>query len=527
MKKFVSVLMVVVVAFLLTGCEEPGKETTGTVTDTNGNIYKTVKIGDQWWMAENLKVTHYRDGTAIPNVTDNNSPWFSISYGAMCYYKNEADSAETYGALYNWYAVNDIRNIAPAGWHVPTDDEWKELEMTLGMSQSEADDKGWRGTDEGKKLKSTTGWYSDGNGIDEVAFFALPAGFRNYYDGYFYSMGNTAYFWSATEYSTDGAWYRGLYYVNDTVDRYSVSKQYGYSVRCIKGERPNSALTASFEVTPGSGTIDTVFTFDASNSSDFKDELSQLQFRWDFESDGIWDVDWSSNYIATYQYDTAGTYNILMEVKDTNGLTDSTYNKVTVFGTLTDIDGNVYKTVKIGNQWWMAENLRVTKYRDGTAIPNVTDDSTWISTTDGAMCYYNNDSGNAATYGALYNWYAVNDSRNIAPRGWHVPTDAEWTQLTDYLGGLSIAGNKLKSTTGWAGSSNGTDEVAYCALPAGWRGYDSGGFDYMGYYAYFWSTTEYDANYAWYRELYYNNDRIYRYYGDDKYCGFAVRLVQD
>ena len=111
-------------------------------------------------------------------------------------------------------------------------------------------------------------------------------------------------------------------------------------------------------------------------------------------------------------------------------------------GTVTDIDGNLYYTVKIGEQWWMLENLRVTHYRNGDAIPNVTDDAEWEGLSTGAYCDYDNDPANVATYGRLYNWYAVGDSRNIAPAGWHVPSDDEWQTLVDYLGGSSVAGGE-------------------------------------------------------------------------------------
>ena len=222
-------------------------------------------------------------------------------------------------------------------------------------------------------------------------------------------------------------------------------------------------------------------------------------------------------------------------VKATSQYGDSDWSEesaiyIQLVGTVTDIDGNVYKTVKIGDQIWMAENLKVTKYRDGTAIPNVTDNSSWTGLNTGACCYYNNDVGNADTYGALYNWYAVNDSRNIAPEGWHVSTDAEWTELTDYLGGSSVAGKKLKSTSGWndynGSSGNGTDEVAFCGLPGGYRNYYNGYYLNMGNFGYFWSSSEYDTNYAWIRKLYYYYDDIYRNY-DNKQNGLSVRCLQD
>lgn len=138
--------------------------------------------------------------------------------------------------------------------------------------------------------------------------------------------------------------------------------------------------------------------------------------------------------------------------------------------TVTDYDGNVYQTVLIGDQCWMMENLKVTHYRNGDPIPHVTDGVTWGNLTSGAYCNYNNDEGNVATYGRLYNWYAVDDSRNIAPAGWHVPSDAEWQTLVDYLGGDAVAGGKMKEagTTHWASPNTGaTNESGFTALPGG------------------------------------------------------------
>ena len=208
---------------------------TGTMTDIDGNVYQTVKIGDQWWMAENLKVTHYRNGATIPLVT-NSDDWPNLSTGARCAYDNNQSEVATYGYLYNWYAVNDSRNIAPSGWHVPTDAEWKELEMYLGMSQSEADGTGYRGTDEGGKLKEagTTHWNNPNEGAtNEIGFTALPGGCR-YLDGYFGPLGSDAYFWSSTEGSSDYAWIRELRCYDADVGRSSNFKRRGFSVRLVR-----------------------------------------------------------------------------------------------------------------------------------------------------------------------------------------------------------------------------------------------------------------------------------------------------
>jgi len=215
----------------------------GTVTDIDGNVYKTVKIGNQWWMAENLKVTHYRNGEAIPNAIEN-TEWSFISTGARCSYNNDNDNVATYGLLYNWYAVDDNRNIAPAGWHVPSNEEWKQLEMNLGMSQSDADDNiSWiRGKDEGGKMKSIGTiegkdglWFSPNNGAtNESGFSALPSGYRRDFDSAFYSIGFFGYWWSATDSSSEFAWYRALSYDKSGIIYSDISKGFGLSIRCVK-----------------------------------------------------------------------------------------------------------------------------------------------------------------------------------------------------------------------------------------------------------------------------------------------------
>jgi len=213
---------------------------TGTVTDIDGNVYQTIIIGDQEWMMENLKVTHYRNGDPIPHLT-NNDDWTSTSSGAYCYYNNSSANGDTYGALYNWYAVNDSRGIAPEGWHVPTDDDWKELEMYLGMTQAQADDTGWRGTNEGSKLAGNSDLWNNGaleNNAEfgTSGFSSLPGGYRSSYygDGTFHHIGNDAHFWSSSEYSSGYAWLRTLLYVYSEVGRYVSYKWCGFSVRCIR-----------------------------------------------------------------------------------------------------------------------------------------------------------------------------------------------------------------------------------------------------------------------------------------------------
>ena len=200
------------------------KEAMLVCVDIDGNIYETVQIGDQVWTTTNLKVTHYRNGDAIP--THSNSEWSNLSTGAFAVYDNNESNADTYGYLYNWYAVDDSRNIAPEGWHIPTDDEWQTLVDYLG-----------RESVAGGKLKEagTSHWNSPNTGVtNESGFTALPGGYRHDSTGNYLYVGNRGSFWSSTEGSRSSAWRRVLTYYNSVVYRYSNNKQNGFSVRCLR-----------------------------------------------------------------------------------------------------------------------------------------------------------------------------------------------------------------------------------------------------------------------------------------------------
>jgi uncharacterized protein (TIGR02145 family) len=196
---------------------------------------------------------------------------------------------------------------------------------------------------------------------------------------------------------------------------------------------------------------------------------------------------------------------------------------------ITDIDGYVYRTVIIGNQQWMAENLKVSHYNDGTDIPNIQAPDEWSGLTTGAWAYHDNNQANNVKYGKLYNWYAVSpDNKNVCPTGWHVPTDAEWTVLTDYLGGASVAGGKMKEvgTTSWNfPNTEAANSSLFTGLPGGYRDY-SGGSTNIGSSGYWWSSTENNANNAWFRILLDSNGTAYRV-NVNKKRGLSVRCLRD
>jgi len=222
-----------------------------------------------------------------------------------------------------------------------------------------------------------------------------------------------------------------------------------------------------------------------------------------------------------------------------------TFKKSTpVAGTVSDIDGNIYHTVTIGTQVWMVENFKATKYRNGDAIPNVADSRSWVNLKSGAQCNYNNDEVLGNKYGKLYNWYAVNDSRKLAPAGWHIPSNDEWTALDNYVesnfGTSGNVGKALAAKTDWVSSSYegviGNDLLknnasGFTALPGGVRTNDfaktNSSFIFVGENGYWWSSTEYQSYWAWDRFLYNFSKDIDSYFYNDKINGQSVRCIKD
>lgn len=231
---------------IITATQKPsGKFASGTVTttfsmnvvDIDGNVYQTVAIGDQDWMKENLKVTRYRNGEPIPNVTEP-AKWASLTTGAFCWMNNDtANKATKYGALYNWYAVSDPRRICPTGWHVPTDAEWQVMERFLGMTFAEAEETVKRGVNQGVQIKDSTGWIKNGNGTNSSEFSGLPAGLRMAKEGDFHNIGADACWWTNTEEDAWNAWMRNMYYYYTGIYRIPDLKASGFSVRCVRDRR--------------------------------------------------------------------------------------------------------------------------------------------------------------------------------------------------------------------------------------------------------------------------------------------------
>lgn len=248
--KKIELFLLLVMVQIIFSCEGKTEVNSLTVTDIEGNRYEIVKIGNQTWMAENLKVTKYPDGTDITLIYDDVA-WVNRQAnntdGAMCYYglsfKNKEGMKDTYGALYtyaaaiaeNWEHCNKPdQGVCPDGWHLPSDKEWKILEKEIGLPLSEIDNTGWRGIEEGTKLKSKSGWNADGNGSDDYGFRALPGGSRNSKFGISLAAGDYGHWWTRTEKDNKLAWTRVLNKGTATVNRSSVNKSEGLSIRCLK-----------------------------------------------------------------------------------------------------------------------------------------------------------------------------------------------------------------------------------------------------------------------------------------------------
>jgi len=222
-------------------------------------------------------------------------------------------------------------------------------------------------------------------------------------------------------------------------------------------------------------------------------------------------------YLRAYAINSAGTG---------YGNTISFTTLASSENTVTDVDGNVYRTIQIGTQVWMAENLKVTKFKDGETIPHVTAVSAWGNLTTPGFCWSNNTPSNKETYGGWYNWYAVNTGK-LAPAGWHVPTDAEWKILADYLGGVAVAGGKMKTRIGWFNPNTGaTNESGFSAISVPYRNYDGTISWNIGDGAYFWSTDSFSTTNAMGARLICDAQDLLLYDAKKTY-GRSIRCVKD
>lgn len=521
-----------------------GACTFGSVTDKEGNTYKTITIGTQEWMAENL-----RAGGGFQQVSSS-SDWSNLQQPAWSYYDNNPTNNNSFGKLYNGFAVNQYKNLCPTGWHIPNDFEWSILSKTLGGDNVS-----------GGALKSinSTFWVNPNVGATNASCFSsIPNGYREA-DGIFKDKGSSAVYFQS-DFSVLPL-FRNLITEESTNFRLvpkniSTINKVGAAVRCLKGDSvgiyfplvnldsitqisSNSSRVFANVQDGGSQVLETgivwsTFGIPSINGNKLSTTTAML---------GNYDVNLIGLLPTTKYYVRAFAVNQIGV--SYSSLDSFTTTKVCLTPTISDIDGNVYNTIAIGNQCWTKENVRVTKYNDGTSIPldnsggtsGSSTGQTWGSRTTGARTIYAHSQSNLTTYGYLYNWYAARgiatsgytSYKNLCPTGWHVPSDGEWTTLTTHLGGASVAGGKMKSTgtTLWISpNTEATNESGFTLLPGGYR-FNDGSFNIIRNFAVFWSATENDNDNAWNRYLYNNFGNVNRDNNVDKSVGASVRCLRD
>jgi uncharacterized protein (TIGR02145 family) len=495
-----------------------------------GQTYNTVQIGVQCWLKENLNV-----GTMINSYQGGQLQTDNDTIEKYCLGNNSA-YCDIYGGLYEWKeamqydSTEGVQGICPAGWHIPTNWEWTLLANHLGGASVAGGKMKTTGT-----IQAGTGlWYTPNVGAtNESNFTGLPVGARYHGSGNLDNEGYLGFFWSSLQKNSGFAWGRNLDYNYANLNRDNYNMASGYSIRCLRDcDTPPSQSDAGPNQlniqgtstllagnTPESGTG--VWHIESGSGGTIADTLSPTS---EFQglAGSVYSLTWTISTVCAISVDT-----VMIGFADTTqscpGIPSVTY------------EGQTYTTVLIGAQCWLKENLNV-----GTMI--ISNTGGQLQTDNGVIekyCYGNN-AVNCDTYGGLYEWneamqYVTTEgAQGICPDGWHIPTDEQWTMLTNFLGGSGVAGGKMKSTgtiedgTGlWYEPNMGaTNESGFTGLPGGFRKHDNGDTDGLGWYGYFWSSSQKNTNIAWGRGLEYNYASVNRgdYYKND---GFSIRCLKD
>jgi uncharacterized protein (TIGR02145 family) len=523
----------------------------GTIFDADGNVYNTVIIGSQCWMRENLKTTKYNNGDLIGttyyatlDISGEDLPKYQWPYDG-----NEAN-VNTYGRLYTWNTVTDVRNVCPSGWHLPSQTEWRVLEDYLsnnGYGYEES------GNKIGKSLAAGFGWSTSftagdvGNDLlnnNISGFTGLPGGYR-VGNGTFQGFGEHG-LWSTAYYKYISTLRHNLDFNSSTLGYGDINTDLALSTRCLFGQSQLCNILNATNITSSGATLNglvnannlsTVVTFDF-DIYPYTFRQSLIASQSPVSGKGINNV--SAN-ISNLEPGTRYYFRI-----KTESTTSIVYSDIlcftTVSGIVADVEGNNYNTISLGSQEWMAENLRTMKYSNGdyigTTIPARLDISNEIYPKYQWAC--NGDENTVQVFGRLYTYFTATDNRNVCPTGWHVPSDEEWTTLTDFLrdngygaGGDDIA-KSMAAQTGWeicplgstVGFHQGSNNWSGFAAPAGGLRQYHGEFPYFGSYGYWLSSTEMDIDNVKYFKIYGWDSKPTRYY-DSKRHGYSIRCLRD
>lgn len=507
-------------------------------TDGDGNHYPTVKIGNQIWMAENLRTTNYNDGTSIDLVEDTET-WFNQDtvIAAYCWYNNDIQHKYPYGALYNWNAAISEK-IVPKGWHLPSEDDYIEL---IGSH-----------TYDSRIFISGSPAYWESLSVaryDSTGFSAVGAGQRSW--GSFSEINNYTQFWTSSKAPMASIRKKDMnegVQKSPTADFYAIAASFdplradifsvnpntGLSIRCIKNSPPkvetrmmsntrSTAVGCEGYVTDNGGETLTERGICLS-STNTEPTVNDIHVPNADVFTGLFSCsvsDLTANttyYVRAYATNSIGTgYGEVKTIKTLD------------LGTITDVEGNTYNIVKIGDQFWLAEDLRTSKFNDGTAIPLMVDAANWSTNTTSAYSMYNNVEPEDS-YGYLYNQYAIQTNK-LAPIGWHIPTKTEFDVMREGLTSdpdeedfFSLKLKEAGAAHWMEGLANGTNFSGFTALPGGYRN-TSGVFAGRGSEGRWWTTDDYPGMPSYYRSLYLSDGAWAS--ADSMNCGLAVRCLKD
>lgn len=507
--------------------------------DADNNYYPVVKIGNQLWMAENLKSSKFRTGDNITEVSSA-TVWASASTSAYVNYNFSSANSTSYGKLYNWYAVSDSKNLSPTGWRIPSESDWTTLATTLG---------GEAGTGDKIKLSGIDFWGIGNTGTNSSGFSAIPSGFCSS-TGSFYYIGTNALWWTSSI-GTDTS--KGIYEMCSSTTSALAKNEYsqkgGLSVRCIKSDLATVATTAATLIMSKS------FNSGGTISSTGGEAITSCGVCWNTTGtptilDNKTTSTLSNNSFSASVTGLTPNTTYYVRAYATNGVGTSYGNTVSVSTPLVDpimdADGNIYQSVTIGNQTWLTENLKTTRYRNGDLIGTTSSvyQSVEYETSPKYQWAYEGNESYVSTYGRYYTWFVINDSRNIAPTGWHVATEPEWATLQNYLvaNGFnydqtttdnkiakSLCSKNLWNSTSATGTPgylpNLNNTTGFTMTPTGYRGKD-GNYYSMGVLSDIWTATETGTSTANARGCGYNVLPLNSFSLNKNY-GFVVRCVKN